>query len=205
MLLRLLLIFVGVCAFGVLDAIVKGHHGGMRNVIGNISAPWAILPILAGSIAVPRRLAVGALAGVASTVAALASYALARGESLRLSQSGGATLATISPIGNRWFLLGLVGGIALGASGSWFARRQRWGAVVVVVAGLLVLEPAARACSGRSCVATQFQHSSHIGSSGGLRSSVVARRCWAIASNAGGRDRHEGRGESPKRLDAAQA
>lgn len=144
MLLRLLLIFVGVCAFGVLDAIVKGHHGGMRNVIGNISAPWAILPILAGSIAVPRRLAVGALAGVASTVAALASYALARGESLRLSQSGGATLATISPIGNRWFLLGLVGGIALGASGSWFARRQRWGAVVVVVAGLLVLEPAAR-------------------------------------------------------------
>ena len=127
MLLRLLLIFVGVCAFGVLDAIVKGHHGGMRNVIGNISAPWAILPILAGSIAVPRRLAVGALAGVASTVAALASYALARGESLRLSQSGGATLATISPIGNRWFLLGLVGGIALGASGSWFAAPSTLG------------------------------------------------------------------------------
>jgi len=139
-LLRSLLLFFGVCAFGVVDAIVKGHHGGVRNAIGNVSAPWAILPFFAGALVLPHRRAVGALAGAAGSVAALASYFSVRASGSDIGGQGGVFAAA----GNRWFLLGLVGGLALGAGGAWLAACRRWGLLLAVVASLLVLEPAVR-------------------------------------------------------------
>jgi hypothetical protein len=139
-LLRSLPLLVGVCAFGVVDAIVKGHHGGVRNAIGNVSAPWAILPLFAGAFVKPRRLVFGALAGAAASVAALGSYSLVRAGGSDIGGQGG----LLAVAGNRWFILGLVGGLALGAGSAWLAARGWWGLLIAIVASLLVLEPAAR-------------------------------------------------------------
>ena len=76
--LRLLILFVVICAFAAVAAVVKGHHGGVRNAIGNLSAPWVFVPFLAGAFVLPRRLALGALVGTASTAAALACYSFVR-------------------------------------------------------------------------------------------------------------------------------
>jgi MFS family permease len=137
---RSLLLFVVASAFGVIDAKVKGHHGNVRNAIGNVSAPWASLPMLAGAFVLPRRLRAGGLAGPAVSVAALASYSLVRAGGLHLGGQGGA----VSVAENRWFLAGLLGGVVLGVVGSWFAARIGWRLLMTMVASLLVLEPAAR-------------------------------------------------------------
>jgi Family of unknown function (DUF6518) len=132
-LLRSLLLFVGFVAFGVVDALVRGHHVGVRNTIGNLSATWAIVPVLAGALVLPRRRTHGALAGAVASFLALASYSLVRGGHLDLAS-----------LGNRYLIAGLVGGAALGAGAAWLARRGWWSVLAGIVAGLLVLEPAAR-------------------------------------------------------------
>jgi len=139
--LRLLILFVVICAFAAVAAVVKGHHGGVRNAIGNLSAPWVLVPFLAGAFVLPRRLALGALVGTASTAAALACYSFVRAAG---GGSGRASFDLIAASGNRWLLIGVIGGVGLGATGSWLAARGRWTVVTAVVAGLLVLEPVAR-------------------------------------------------------------
>ena len=144
-LLRFVLLLVVVCAFATLDAIVKGHHGGTRNAVGDVSAPWALLPFLSGAAVLPRRASIGALTGAASTLAALACYSL-----VRLAAFGdggrhrGVTSMFASAAENRWFLLGALGGAILGVAGSWLAAGRQWGVVTAVLACLLVFEPAAR-------------------------------------------------------------
>jgi hypothetical protein len=114
-LLRSVAILLGVCVFAAVDAIVKGHHGGMRNAVGNVSAPWALLPFLAGAGARPRRRRAGALVGALSTVAALACYSVVRSGAFGTGgRHGGVGSMLIAATGNRWFLLGAVGGAALG-------------------------------------------------------------------------------------------
>ena len=142
---RPVVLLVAICAFAAVDAIVKGHHGGTRNAVGNISAPWALLPFLSAASVMPRRPSIGAVVGAISTVAALACYSLVRmAVSAQSGPHGDAGSALAAAAGNRWFLLGAIGGGALGAMGAWLAARQRWAVVVAVVAGLLALEPAAR-------------------------------------------------------------
>ncbi|HWE68041.1 MAG TPA: DUF6518 family protein [Acidimicrobiales bacterium] len=143
--LRLVVLLVAICAFATVDAIVKGHHGGTRNSIGNISAPWALLPFLAGALVMQRRRSVGALVGALSTVAALVCYTLIRVGVFGMGGRNRDFSATVaSAAGNRWFLLGAIGGAVLGAAGAALATRGQWGVVTAVVTCLLVLEPAAR-------------------------------------------------------------
>jgi hypothetical protein len=139
-LLRWLSLLAGFCAFGVLDAIVKGHHGGVRNAIGNVSAPWAIVPLLAGALVIPRRPVSGAVAGAVASVATLASFSLVGAGGLDMAGRGGLAVA----LGNRWFILGLVGGLVLGAGAAWFVARRRRGSLVAIIAALMMLEPVAR-------------------------------------------------------------
>jgi len=145
-LLRTLLLTIVVCAFGAVDAVVKGHHGGTRNAIGNVSAPWALLPFVSAVFLMPRRFYLGALVGAAATTTALASYSVTR--LVRDSDMGshfrGANTIVIASLGNRWFLLGILGGAVLGAAGSWLAVRREWAVIAAVVALALVLEPVAR-------------------------------------------------------------
>jgi hypothetical protein len=143
--LRPLLVFIVVCAFAAVDAVVKGHHGGARNAIGNVSAPWALIPFLAGAFVLPRRLALGAFVGAVSTVAALTCYSFVRAVGFDAGgRSGRTTFDLGAAAGNRWFLFGIIGGIALAAAGSWLAARRWWAVVDAVVVSLLVLEPIAR-------------------------------------------------------------
>jgi Family of unknown function (DUF6518) len=145
-LVRTVLVLVAICAFATVDAIVKGHHGGTRNAIGNASAPWVLIPFLAGFFLRPRSLRFGALVGAVSTITALATYSIVRVVSGfnpgGRSQGDGAAL--ITSLGNRWFLLGVIGGAALGALGSSLAVRRQWAAVAGVIASVLVMEPVAR-------------------------------------------------------------
>lgn len=139
------MVLLVICAFGALDAMIKGQHGGLRDVVANISAPWLLVPFLAAAALAPRRLTLGALVGVASSVVALASYSAVR--TIRGLQSGhphGVSAVVSSSLENRWFLLGVVGGAALGAVGGRLAVQRQWAVIAVVVASALVMEPAAR-------------------------------------------------------------
>jgi len=94
----------------------------------------------------PRRLILGAVVGAVSTIAALAGYSLVRaaGGFPTGGQHRGAVSMMMAAVGNRWFLLGALGGAALGGLGSLLAARRQWEMVAAVVASLLVLEPATR-------------------------------------------------------------
>ena len=121
---------------------MKGHHGGTRNAIGNVSAPWALIPFLAAAFIRPRRAIFGPFIGALSTVAALASYSL-----VRAARSGSPhryAEMSLTSMDNRWFLLGIFGGAVLGALGALLAERRKWAAIGMLTASLLVLEPVAR-------------------------------------------------------------
>jgi predicted lysophospholipase L1 biosynthesis ABC-type transport system permease subunit len=47
---KLGLVLLAGIAFGVLVAVVKGQHTGVRNALGNTSAPWMLAPFLAGAL-----------------------------------------------------------------------------------------------------------------------------------------------------------
>ena len=141
---RLVLILVVACGFAAVDAMVKGHHGGTRNAVGNVSAPWALIPFLSGAFVLPRRRLTGAVVGAATTLAALACYSLVRKGAFGEGGSRGFGSFIVSAAGNRWFLLGTIGGAIVGATGAWLAAKGQWGIVIAVVASVLVLEPAAR-------------------------------------------------------------
>lgn len=132
-LFRPVLLLLALCAFAAADAIVKGHHGGTRNAIGSVGAPWALIPFLSAAFLMPRRLIVGALVGAVSTIAALVSYSFVR--AVRGFDMGNrhrdASSMLIATFGNRWFLLDALGGAVLGAAGSWLATRQEWKVVAV--------------------------------------------------------------------------
>jgi hypothetical protein len=143
--LRLVLILVVVCAFAAVDALVKGHHGGTRNAVGDVSAPWALIPFLSSTVALPRRRSTGVLVGAVSTLAALACYSFVR--MAAYGEGGphrGISSAMASATENRWFLLGAIGGAILGAAGSWLASKGQRQIAVAIVTCLLVLEPEAR-------------------------------------------------------------
>lgn len=138
-----MLLVLGIVAFAAADAAIKGHHGGTRNAIGNVSATWALVPFLAAAfVRRPRVILAGAVVGALSTALALGAYAVARASLSSGGERHGAP--TIDMFGNRWLLLGLVGGAALGVVGAHLAARTRWTLVVAVSASLLVMEPVAR-------------------------------------------------------------
>ena len=68
-------VLIGAAVFGVGISLIKGSGGGVRDVIGNASAPWLLLPFVAGAVAGERRLARAALIGLlASLVAVIGFY-----------------------------------------------------------------------------------------------------------------------------------
>jgi uncharacterized protein DUF6518 len=78
----LLFLLFGAIAFGVLVAVIKGDDVGVRNALGNMSAPWVIVPFLAGTLS--SRAWHAALIGVATTLAAFFGFYLAEAAILDL-------------------------------------------------------------------------------------------------------------------------
>ena len=56
---RFVFVAVAAVAFGALESVVKGSGSGVRDGIGNLSAPWVILPFLAAVAVARRRILVG--------------------------------------------------------------------------------------------------------------------------------------------------
>src|SRR5436305_12504615 len=93
--------------FGVVVAIVKGSESGMRDSIGNMSAPWLLLPYMASTTT--RGWKRGALMGLAACLAALAGFYVA--EAVVLDLGGHPLLANLSlalVAGRFFFVAGAV-------------------------------------------------------------------------------------------------
>ena len=130
-------------AFGAFESVLKGNGPGVRDGIGNLSAPWVVLPMLAGVAVAERRIVYGAAIGLMTTSVALAGFDLSNAFVLDLGhrstvQHIGLTLN----IGNAWLKAGVLSGPAMGALGAWISRRGRF-AVAAIGAGIVLLEPLA--------------------------------------------------------------
>jgi Family of unknown function (DUF6518) len=131
------------CAFlfGLLMAWVKGNDAGLRDAIGNMSAPWLLLPFLVGALGRARTLPGSALAGLAATVTALAGFYLAESVVLDLGPHPWLVdLALTMRAGVFWSERAILSGPVFGALGFWWQRRRSLLAAGVVAA-LFVLEP----------------------------------------------------------------
>src|SRR5436190_21730086 len=72
---KIALLLVAGAAFGVLMAVIKGQDTGVRDALGNTSAPWIVLPFVAGTCFARARSAV--LAGLAVTLVSLLGFYVA--------------------------------------------------------------------------------------------------------------------------------
>jgi hypothetical protein len=145
------LALVASVAFGAGDQYLgsltgSGHAwaAGWSSDLSLLSAPWLVLPFVAGATQrLPRR---AALLGLACTYAALLGYAVMTLSPVEHAHLSAATL--------RGFVISersvLVGGIVTGPLFGWFGQRWRtrreiWGALLTAAA--LCLEPLARRAS----------------------------------------------------------
>lgn len=127
--------------FGMTASVLKGNGAGVRDGIGNLSAPWVIVPLLAGAAAPRRRLGWGALLGLFATLLALTGFYLANAFVLDLGQhSSAADIALTLNVGSLWFKAGALSGPVMGALGAWASRRGRL-TVAVIGALIVLLEP----------------------------------------------------------------
>lgn len=138
---RIVLLVMAAAAFGALESIVKGNGAGIRDGIGNLSAPWVIVPLLAGAVGSRGRILLGAAVGLLTSLAALVGFYVANAFVLDLgAHSWSREIGLTLNAGNMWFKAGAVSGPAMGAVGAWAGRR---GGFVIAwsVVGLVVFEP----------------------------------------------------------------
>src|SRR4051812_30919620 len=112
-------------AFGVVMAVIKGQDSGARDAIGNMSAPWVVLPFLAGMTrARPWQ---SALAGIAVTLAAFIGFYSAEAAVLDLGPHPWyVDLRLTLGSGHVYETWGIASGALYGVLGGiWAARRTR--------------------------------------------------------------------------------
>ncbi len=137
---RVLLVLLAAATFGAVMSVLKGNDAGIRDDIGNLSAPWLLLPFFAGA-AVHRREPAAAAAGLAATVTALVTFNVTNAFVLDLGPHSLATdlRLTLGATG-YWIPRGLISGPVFGALGG-FWRRRRYPVLGVAVILLLDAEP----------------------------------------------------------------
>lgn len=138
---RFALVLMVALALGVTWSIMKGNGAGVRDAVGNLSAPWLLLPFVAGALVAKGRPATGAGVGLFVTLAALAGFYVANAFVLDLGPHPllvDVRLAVVA--GKRYFALALLSGPAFGALGGWW-QRHRSTSMAVLVTSLLVCEP----------------------------------------------------------------
>jgi Family of unknown function (DUF6518) len=118
-------------AFGVLVAAIKGQNAGVRDTLGNTSAPWVLVPFLAGTRY--SRVWCAALVGVATTVAAFFGFYLAEAAILDLGAHPWYTdLRLTLGSGHLYETWGLLSGSIFGALGGVWASRSLVAAPIAV-------------------------------------------------------------------------
>jgi len=151
--------------FGALTSVFKGNGSGVRDAVGNVSATWLIVPLLASWYAAPGRVFAGAATGLAVTMAALLGFYAANTFVLDLgSHSTLHDLALSLAPGSVLAPYGAVTGVAFGALGA--ACSGRRSATGWIIAALLICEPP---------VVIAYFHARGIGLSGSFGSPLV----WA--------------------------
>jgi len=136
---EIVLILLAALAFGVVVAVVKGQDSGARDALGNTSAPWIVVPFLAGMRF--RSAWRGALAGVAATAVAFVGFYVAEAAILDLGPHPWyvdlqLTMGTVN-VYEKW---GLVSGSVYGALGAvWAVHRAPAAAIAVGLA--FIAEP----------------------------------------------------------------
>lgn len=127
--------------FGVAVAALKGGSTGVRDSLGNVSAPWLLLPYFAG--AATRGRLRGAAMGLATCLASLAGFYIAQAFILDLGGHPVFTnIALTLGAGRYYFIAGIVAGPLFGAIGG-AAGRYRSIVTAAVVGLTLVGEPLA--------------------------------------------------------------
>jgi hypothetical protein len=128
---KLGLLLVAAIAFGVLVAVIKGQDVGARNALGNTSAPWVVVPFLAGTFY--SRVWQAALVGVATTLAAFFGFYLAEAAILDLGEHPWyVDLKLTLGSGQVYEIWGLLSGVVYGALGWLWASRSLVAAPIAV-------------------------------------------------------------------------
>lgn len=128
---KLTVLLLAGAAFGVLVAVVKGQDTGVRDALGNTSAPWIVLPFVAGTCFPRARSA--ALAGLAVTLVSLLGFYVAEAAVLDLGPHPWwvdlrLTAGSVN-VYERW---GVVSGLLYGTLGWLWAFRSRATAAAAV-------------------------------------------------------------------------
>lgn len=131
-------------AFGAGAAVLKGNGSGIRDALGNVSAPWLLLPFVVGAAAGRGKTLIGAVTGLILSLIALASFYVANSFVLQLGPHPWVVdLRLAVDGGRRFFLLALLSGPVFGALGTWW-RRTGLVVIPLAVAALFILEPIAQ-------------------------------------------------------------
>lgn len=136
---KLAAIVIAGIAFGVIVAVIKGQEIGVRNVLGNLSAPWMLPPFLVGALYL--RVWISAVAGVMVTLAAFLGFYTAEAVILDLGDHPWYTdLRLTLGSGRVYETWGLLSGAVFGVLGGLWASRSVVAAPIAL--GLaFVLEP----------------------------------------------------------------
>jgi hypothetical protein len=143
--MRVAIALVVSAAFGALDQYLGSLEGsghawavGWSVEVSLLSAPWLLLPFLAGATQRdPKR---AALLGLACTYTALLGYALMTISPVENAQFTIATIRSVVYSQRQWFIGGLMTGPLFG----WFGQQWRSGKMLagaLLVAAALCLEP----------------------------------------------------------------
>jgi hypothetical protein len=117
--------------FGVLVAVIKGQDTGVRDALGNTSAPWIVLPFIAGAYFARARSA--AIAGLAVTLASLLSFYVAEAAILDLgAHPWWVDLRLTAGSVNIYEKWGVFSGVLYGTLGWLWAYRSKAAAAAAV-------------------------------------------------------------------------
>ena len=132
---------LGALAFGVGMSVLKGNDGGaLRGAVANLSAPWLLLPFLAGAGAGGGRVGRAALIGVFVSFLALGGFYVANSFVLALGPHPWLVDLRLAFGSGYFFKFAVLSGPVFGALGGWW-ERTRSRLLGVLVAALFVLEP----------------------------------------------------------------
>lgn len=128
---RVLRLLAAAVAFGVTVALIKGQAVGVRDALGNTSAPWVVLPFIAGTHFPRARSA--AAAGLAVTLISLLSFYIAEAAILNLGpHPWWVDLRLTAGSMNIYEQWGIFSGLLYGTLGWLWAYRSKVGAAAAV-------------------------------------------------------------------------
>ncbi len=141
--LRILAVLAAAFGFGVIVSLFKGNYAGLRGGIGNLAAPWVLLPMAFAARAARDRPWRGAVIGLGTTLVALSGFYLTNLFVLQISPHGSLhDVAHTLAVNAVWFKVGVVSGPIVGALGVWAIRRGRF-TVAAIGAAVVLFEPLA--------------------------------------------------------------